>query len=201
VDTPRLLAGKRLYDSRRHIYFGPLSGDKGDTVLGIRELYGGPEGQLFSRPTQEMIDVFAHEVLNLGESPILHDASARWRREVPENYMIEVILTVSPDAVLTFVFRQNPETGEGRRFDLRIEKQEAAMDGCTRRCPVDTSVPIMLRAFVQDTVIECFLNDRYSMSDRDYSLHGHLGLDVHQGEVRILSLTVKTRGTGRTQGL
>lgn len=192
VDTPRLLAGKRIYDGLRHIYFGPLSGDKEDTVMGIRELHGGPEGQLFSRPAQEIIDVFSHEVSHADVQPSLHGPDGRWQCETPESYMADITLTAGPDVDLSFVFRQDDHTGDGCRFDLRLGPQEIEMDNCLRPCVVDTSQSITLRVFVQGTVVECFLNDRYSMSHRDYSTHRHLGVDVRQGEANIQQVTVKT---------
>ena len=42
LDDTLLLAGKRLFDGRRHIYFGPMSGDHDDSVMNLpRELLQG----------------------------------------------------------------------------------------------------------------------------------------------------------------
>ena len=52
------------------------------------------------------------------------------------------------------------------------------------------TIPFTLRAFVHGTVVECFLDDRYSMSSRNYDHHGRLALEVLQGEVRIQHLNI-----------
>ena len=193
IDTPRLLAGKRMFDGRRHIYFGPLSGDKEDTVMGIRELYGGPAGELFSRPVHEVIDVFSREVVQISEQLSINGPDGLWRCEAPESYMAEITFTASSEAVLSFVFRQDNKTGDGCRFNLRISTQEIEMDGCIRSIVVDEDRPIVLRAFVQGTVVECFLNDRYTMSDRNYSIHQQAGVEVIQGEVQIQHIVIKAQ--------
>ena len=63
LDDTLLLAGKRLFDGRRHVYFGPLSGDHDDSVMNLpRELFQGDDGHLRVRPVREVVDSFVDVV-------------------------------------------------------------------------------------------------------------------------------------------
>ena len=67
LDNTLLLAGKRLFDGRRHIYFGPLSGDHDDSVMNLpRELFQGDDGHLRVRPVREVVDSFVNVVHRIG---------------------------------------------------------------------------------------------------------------------------------------
>jgi hypothetical protein len=56
---------------------------------------------------------------------------------------------------------------------------------------VDTSKPVRIQAFVQGTIIECFINSQYAYSWRAYNLpHGKLGLEANGGPVQVESLRV-----------
>ena len=63
LDNTLLLAGKCLFDGRRHIYLGPLSGDHDDSVMNLpRELFQGGDGHLRVRPVREVVDSFVEVV-------------------------------------------------------------------------------------------------------------------------------------------
>jgi hypothetical protein len=82
------------------------------------------------------------------------------------------------------------------RLILRPGKQEAEIAGKTfhepRRIELDASQPITVAAFVQGSMIETFINDRYALSCRAYDYAtGKLCLSVAEGQATITELKVK----------
>ena len=61
-------------------------------------------------------------------------------------------------------------------------------------CPLDAGKPIIFQAFVQDSTIECFVNDQYAFTfgAKNYPKCS-LGFKVDGGKAEVLELTVKTR--------
>jgi hypothetical protein len=116
--------------------------------------------------------------------------------DVPDHYMVECKLRMDPKASAGLVMRQNAEPGTGYRLVLRPEKQEAELSSPafrnTRRIELDAAKPITIRAFVQGSMIETFINDQYALSCRGYDYAtGRLGLEVSGGDAEILELAVK----------
>ena len=193
VDTPRLLAGKRLFDGGRHLYFGPLGGEKGDTVLGIRELYGGPENQLFSRAPAEMIALFDRTVTKLTSQPILKAGEPAWQIQTPEDYLLTVTLSLSTDAEVTLIPRFAENRLDRCQLHLNGERKEMAADHCTRPFVLDRSGQVTIRLLLQGTVVEWLIDDRYTLSARDYAGNHPFAMTLSQGEARILALHVQER--------
>ncbi len=187
----------------------------GGTQCVPREVMAGPNGQLHFRPVPEATAVFTRTVLDLSRKPKLTLTPARWCYEgsalvgeasraasqmtlaVPDNYLFECNVKLDERAVFTLAFRATEKAGSGYRLVLRPDKQEAEINGATfryaRKVVLDTSRPISIQAFVQGSIVECFINDAYAFSCRAYNhRQGRLGVSVADGDVKVLSLAVKT---------
>jgi beta-fructofuranosidase len=225
IDTRILYAAKRMFDGKRHILVGwirDLAGDRdggaeqwGGTMCVPRELTAGPEGQLHSRPVPEAIAAFRRTALALADRPALtaigwsYDGStlvataanpSPLQFDVPDHYLLQSSVQLDPKAVLTVVFRAQGEESSGYRMVVRPASQDAEINGpgfhYNRRIRIDASRPITLTAFVQGTVIECFINDAYAFSCRAYNWpHGALRIEPTGGPLKVLDLTVKTADT------
>ena len=200
LDTKLLLAGKSLYDGRRHIYFGPLSGDYGDTVMNLpRELYQGSDGHLWARPAAEIIGAF--EMTDSAGVTGSGDASAAdielgepsWQCEAPVNYMAEFSVELAPESALKIGFRKRGDGTGGRDMKIRPDRRSVEMGGFNRAWGDDELHPIEIRAFVLGTVIEVFINDRFAFVSRVYESEGRfLTVRCDAPADRLLSMSVKT---------
>jgi sucrose-6-phosphate hydrolase SacC (GH32 family) len=215
----RMFDGKRhvitgwLRDLGGHKDGGPFQW--GGTQSVPREVYAGPNGQLCLRPVPEATAVFTREVLNLAARPQLAVSQTRWGYEgsalvgeaagggsqcsfdVPPNYMLKCRLQMEPAATFTVAMREQDEPSSGYRLVLRPAQKEVEINGpgfrFQRRCPIDAGQPVEVQAFVQGSIIECFVNDAYAFSARAYGFaKGKLGLSVAGGKVRLLGLSVRT---------
>lgn len=201
IDTPILYAAKRMFDGKRHIIHGwirDLGGDVdgGDFQWGgdlcvAREVYAGADGQLLFRPAPEIVAVFGNKIAEQ-KAPALNTPI-----NVPDNYMADMSVQLSRDAELSIVFREQGEANTGYRMVLRPGKQEAAFIGKTfdyaRPVALDTSKPIRLRAFVQGSIIECFINDAYAFTCRAYNFRsGALTFRAKTGDAAVKSVQVFT---------
>ncbi len=224
IDRPNIYAAKRMFDGRRHIWTGWVwdissgrdgkPGTWGGTQCLPRELYAGPNGQLYCRPVEEVPAVFVRTALNLSEKPAFAGPAPTWRYEgttlvgesanpsafcafnAPDNYMLECRVRLDPKAEFTVHMRQQAGGNGGYRLVLRPEKKEAELSGpgfgYKRACPVDTHAPIKLQVFVQGTIIECFVNDQYAQTCRAYNNpQGRLALGVSGGKAVVESLVIK----------
>jgi len=229
LDTPLIYAAKRMFDGKRHVWTGwfrNLGGEKDDGPLEWggphqclpREIYAGPEGELFSRPVDEVTAVFSHTVLDLTSLPPV-SPSPHWTYDgtvmtgnaerhgsqqvfdVPANYMMQATMVLDEGAELTVVMREQAGSGDGYRLVLRPERGEAEINGpgfsYPRRCIIDVTKPVKIQAFVQGTIIETFINDSYAFSCRAYNYSkGSLGFNVAGGSVGLQEFTVKTHEEG-----
>jgi beta-fructofuranosidase len=226
VDTRILYAAKRMFDGKRHVLVGwirDLGGNRdggpeqwGGDMCVPRELSPGPDGQLRSRPVPEAVALFQHKALSLAdhppvstpgwsyEGPVLEGAesSSLLRFDAPDNYLLQARLELDPQAAFTLAFRVPAAADTGYRLTIARGGNEAEIAGpgfrYARRVKLDTTRPITVTAFVQGSIIECFLDDTYAFSCRAYSWsHGALGLAVKGGKAQVLELTVKTCDDGR----
>jgi beta-fructofuranosidase len=222
LDTPILYAAKRMHDGRRHILTGwirDLAGERdgggfqwGGHQSVPREVYAGPGGLLFSRPVPEAVAVFTEKVFDLKTEPapetvtgnwvyagnaLAAEGAARCRFPAPANYMLTCKVRLEPGAAFVLTFREQDALDAGYRLILRPALKEAEIMGpgfrFPRRCPLDASKPLTVRAFVQGTIIECFVNDAFAFSARAYNFReGKLGLAVEGGRAEVLALQVRT---------
>jgi beta-fructofuranosidase len=220
IDRPGVYAAKRMFDGKRHIWTGWVWDtnnlkDEGQGIWGgyqclPREIYAGPDGQLFCRPAPEVTNVFNKKILDLGLKPHL-DTSAgtvQWgydagnivgksgsqcRIDVPDNYMLQLEVLMNSQTEFSIMMREQEDTREGYCLILRPNKQELVLSGTRNGVIIDTTKPVKIMAFVQGTVIECFVNDAYAFTRRAYNLSGgKLGLNISEGKAQILELSVKT---------
>ena len=203
IDSPGIYAGKRMFDGKRHVWTGwvwdgskrdggPLSW--GGTQCLPRELYAGPGGQLYQRPVDEVTAVFAKSVLK-ADAP--REVAPGFALETPDHYMLQCQVRLDPEATLTITMRRQADGTGGYSFVMRAKNQEAELNGpgfrYHRRCTIDTSKPVKFQAFVQGTIIECFINDQFAYTCRAYNYpKGSLGFKVEGGRVQVLELEVKT---------
>jgi sucrose-6-phosphate hydrolase SacC (GH32 family) len=206
IDAPGIYAGKRMFDGKRHVWTGWIwdctdDRDGGDMTWGgtqclPRELYAGPNGQLYQRPVDEVTAVFAKNVLDIREP---REVGTGVVFPTPDNYMLECHVQLDPESTLTLNLRRQPDGRGGYNFVMRAKNQEAELNGpgfvWPRRCTLDARKPIKFQAFVQGTIIECFVNDQFAYTCRAYNYPtGALGLKVEGGNATLLDLTVKTPG-------
>ena len=204
IDRPNIYAAKRMFDGRRHVWTGWVwdipghrDGERsawGGTQCLPRELYAGPGGQVYSRPAPEVVAAFPKTVLE--RKALAVDAACVF--DVPDHYLMSCELQLDPAAETTIAVRQQPD-GKAYRFVLDPRKNEARLIGpgfeYRRPCPVDAAKPVKFQAFVQGTIIECFVNDQYAQSCRAYNYQrGRLALSVRGGGAKINSLTIQTAG-------
>ena len=181
----RILCGKRMFDGKRHIYIAPL--ENGVMCL-PRELYAGPEGQLCQRPAAE-VTAFFNRTLHQFDKP--RNVAEGFVLQTPGNCMLDCSVQLDPQATLTITMRQ-------QRFTLRPRTQDVEFGGPgrreSRRCPFDASKAIKFQAFVQDSTIECFVNDQYAFTfGAQYYPKCALSFKVDGGKAEVVELTVKTR--------
>ena len=220
IDTPILYAAKRMFDGKRHVITGwirDLSGEKdgggfewgGDQSV-PREVYPGPRGQLLLRPVAEATNLFRYVVFDLLSAPeacnagwryadnmLMGDTDARCALDAPDNYMLRCRVQLDAQAEFSLAMRQLTEADSGYRLTLRPGKGEAEISGRTfkygRKIELDASKPITVQAFVQGSIIECFINDAYPFSCRAYDFRkGKLGLSVSGGTAQVQELTIST---------
>jgi beta-fructofuranosidase len=231
IDNPGVYAGKRMFDGKRHIWVGwawdtaDMTDDDritwGGYMCSPRELYAGPEGQLYCRPASEVTAVFSHKIFDIKTDRESVATNAAWDFKDDElkgvaqgqptqclvdlpvgNYMLECEIQLDPQAEFTLHLREQVATGEG--YFLRIRPKEQQIDWgsrdlngkeftWSRACEIDPAEPIKIQAFMQGTVMECFVNDAYAFTRRAYNFEeGLLGLEVSGGSVVMNSLSVMT---------
>lgn len=202
IDTPILYAAKRMTDGKRHILTGWIRDLKGYRDSGgwcwggtqslPREAYGGSDGQLYFRPAAEVVAVFS-KLFRETKLTLCSDASAVV--EAPDHYMADCRVMLDSGAEFTMAFRQQADRMRAYRLIIRPGKCEAEICGpgfsSRRPCRVACEKPVKIQAFVQGTMLECFINDRYAFSWRAYDLpHGALGLSVEGGSADVRSLQI-----------
>lgn len=225
LDTPILYAAKTLFDGHRRILLGwirELKERRDDGIIGQnwggamglpREVHVGRDGQLRTRPIDEAGQLFTKKVYDMkvdgkpepvegkwlyglqGFSGMAKETPAHCRLATPDHYMLLGRFQMTPDGMLTLVFRQQEEPGKGYRLTLRPAIGEIEISGpgfsYPRRCLIDGEKPIKIQAFVQGTIIECFVNDAHAFSARAYDYPtGGLGLSMECGKVLITELGV-----------
>lgn len=206
IDTPILYAAKRMFDGKRHIITGwlrDLGGERdgGDLQWGgdqsvPREVYAGPNGQLLFRVVPEALTVFEKRFFAL-PTPVEVSSSGPFKMDVPENYLLECTVKLDSKAELTLALRQGDKRDAGYKLTLRPGKHEAEISGAkfkyARPVSIDAAAPIKIQAFVQGSLIECFINDAYPFSCRAYDYRkGGAALSVSGGNMRLESVVVKT---------
>ena len=203
IDTSILYAAKRMTDGKRHILTGWIrdldgyrdagGGKWGGTQSLPREAYEGPNGQLYFKPAEEAVAAFSRL---LRETKMTIRAGAAAVVEVPDHYLMECRVRLEPQSEFTVALRRQEDGATAYRLTVRPGKREAEISGpgfnSKRACFVDASKPVKIQAFLQGTILECFINDQYAFSWRAYDLQqGKLGLSVTGGSAEMESLQIR----------
>ena len=218
LDRPQVYAAKRMFDGKRHIWTGWIwdtsnGRDGGPGIWGgsqclPREIYAGPAGQLYCRPIEEAIALFTKIVPGSIPTPMTYGARCgKLASEfsgvefaVPDSYLLDCKVHLDPRAELTIAFRKQPDANDsGYRLLLRPAAGKAELSGpgfhYTRPCAFDLRQPVKIQAFVQGTIIECFINDQFACTCRAYDFSkGRLGVGVQGGSATVIDLAVKVPG-------
>jgi beta-fructofuranosidase len=180
-----------------------------------REVYPGENGQLLFRPVPEATAAFPNTVLELANRPTFKTSGDAWKYadngligapgdanaqcvfDMADNYMMLCKLQLEPLATFTMTMRGQEAADSGYRLILRPEKQEVEIAGAKfsypRKIAFDTVKPITVQAFVQGSIIECFVNNAYAFSCRAYDMRrGTLNMKVEGGKATVQRLTVRT---------
>ncbi len=204
IDTPILYAAKRMFDGKRHLISGwirDLGGehDGGDMQWGgdqsvPREVYDGPNGMLYFKPVPEAVAVFDTTVATLNSS--VTNGENVLKSATPDNYLLECSVKLGAGTVLDLHMRQGGTAEAGYHLILRPEKHEAEIGGAkfkyARPVSIDTAQPIKIQAFVQGSIIECFINDAYAFSCRAYDWRkGDMTLSISHGNSAVERCEVK----------
>ena len=198
LDNTLLLAGKRLFDGRRHIYFGPLSGDHDDSVMNLpRELFQGDDGHLRVRPVREVVDSFVDVVHESADGGFDLPATG-YRCPVPDDYLVRCSLAFAEDAALTIGLRVDADGSGGTPLTVHAGRRSLEL-GEHQRSWGDAALPVItLQVFVLGTVIECYLDDRLAMVGRTYERRGgYLSIVSYGSAARVLGLEVREAPTPR----
>ncbi|MHC4755303.1 MAG: GH32 C-terminal domain-containing protein [Planctomycetota bacterium] len=207
IDTSILYAAKRMWDGRRHVLTGwirDMIGNRDDGV-GLwggtqslpREVYAGPNGLLYFKPVDEVVAAFTkllYDMKWIGQITVQPEAPAVL--EAPPHYMLDCRVRLEPQTEFTVAMRQQEDLSKAYRLTVRPAKSEAEISGpgfsSKRTCYVDPSKPVKIQAFVQGTIIECFINDQYAFSWRAYDLsNGKLDLSTKGGNSQVESLQLR----------
>jgi len=181
LDRPGINAAKRVWDGKRHVWFGGWSGG----VMPVpREVYAGPDGLLYMKPVKEALAVYKKTVLDLSGKPLPKGAV-----DVPRHYLLDAQVKLAPKSSFTLVF------GGQYRMTLRPADRTLSLVGPrfnrTRPCPVDTSKPVKIQVFTEGKLIECFINDQFAQSCVIASpMSGQLEINADGGSVEILKMVV-----------
>jgi beta-fructofuranosidase len=226
-DAGDLFVPKSLFDGKRRLLWGwirDLEGgkDRGKPLWGgamsmAREIFADEDGRLGCRAPAEITAAFRTTVLDLAAHPPLRDVTGGWRYDgpaltsdgpdgscrlgAPGDFLLEGRLQLDPGAEFTVTLRQQDASGAG--YPLTLKRGEGRVEiqrGETRftlPAEFDPAGPIALQAFVQGSIIECFVNGRHSLTCRAYDFReGDLGLSVKGGRAKILALKLKTLPRG-----
>jgi sucrose-6-phosphate hydrolase SacC (GH32 family) len=207
IDIPCIIAAKRVWDGKRHVWFGGWQ-TRGPMAI-PREVYAGPNGLLYMKPVPEVVNVFKHTALDLANKPELTQSGAQWRYDghvlrsltgkekasavfsVPEHYMLDCLVTMTPGSQFAIAI------GGHYLLSLTPENGKLSLTGPgfnrTRPCPADISKPVRIQVFAEGKLIECFVNDQFAQTCTVGTVkEKQLEIGAEGGSVGILKLLVKT---------
>ena len=183
----RRMAAKRVFDGKRHVWFG---GWLNGPVSIPREVYEGPNGLLFLKPVPEVVNAFSEVALTVSDLSLTADTP--WQKAAPRDYLLEATMDLSKGRELALGVR-----GEGKdvvRIVLSAGKKMLETPGFGQPLPIDFTRPVTLQAFIVGGVAELFVNSQVAATWFISPVGGTLSMDS-QGTVVVQSLQVKTRGT------
>ena len=188
LDRPGINAAKRVWDGKRHVWFGGWSGG----IMPLpREVYAGPSGLLYMKPVDEVVAVYKKTVLDLSGKPAPTDAV-----EVPRHYMLDARVKLVKDRSFELIL--------GGQYRMTLTPSNGTLSligpgfkGRTRPCPIDTSKPVKIQVFTEGKLIECFINDQFAQSCVIRSpMHEQLGINADGAKIETLKILIASEQQG-----
>ncbi len=183
------MAAKTIWDGKRHVWFG---GWCGRAMPIPREIYAGPGGLLYMKPVEEMVAFFNETALDLTGEPL------ETVIDVPLAYMLECRLLLDPTSRFTISFGETVHfsliaNDDPNRGQLSLEGAEKDV---IRPCPLETSQPTKIQAFVDEMLIEIFVNDQFVQTfipNVWWPTEGTLKFSSEGGRAEVLNTLVNIR--------
>jgi sucrose-6-phosphate hydrolase SacC (GH32 family) len=179
-------AAKTIWDGKRYLWFGGWSGR---SMPIPREVYSGPQGLLYMKPAQEITAFFNEPILDFTEEP------EETVFDVPLAYMLDYRIKMDPDSGITLSF--------GGKYHLSLLPSQATLSvngpgiDIGRPCPVNTSQPVKIQVFVDETMIEIFINDQFAQTciiDKWWPMEPTLRIGAEGGKVAVYSCLIQVHG-------
>ncbi len=154
LDIPSIRASKRVWDGKRHVWFGGWSGH----VMPMpREVYPGPVGLLYMKPVDEVYSVYKNKVIDLSEVTLPKEDI-----DVPAHYFLDSEVTMATYGKISYLL------GDQYKLTLNTDTRQLTLVGpefnTTIPAPVDTKKSVKIQVFVEGPLIECFVNDQFPLS-------------------------------------
>lgn len=187
----RRMAAKRVFDGKRHVWFG---GWLHGPMSIPREVYEGPDGLLFAKPVDEIVNVFKDVYLSQGDLRI--SAGKSWRSEVPQDYLLEATIAANGNNGISLVVRDEEKTFPHR---IALSPRQGAVlaigvdSAESREIPLDFTRPVSMRAFIIGGVAEIFFNSQYAATFLIGNKGGALNIQA-EGDVMFKELQIKVLG-------
>ena len=196
-------AAKRMFDGQRHIYSGsvvpvfgenpPIGGEAGGTHGTLRQIYAGDDGRLLCKLPQEIAECFSKTVVSYRET----DGSLPKRFDVPRNYMLDCKVIISAAEKVKLILRAQADDS-GYSFEVDAAERTIVFVGTGRTdirrqdCQFDTSKEMRIQAIVQGSLIEVFIDEKYTLTSRvDTHLKGRMRIEFSgTGVVKTLQVKV-----------
>jgi sucrose-6-phosphate hydrolase SacC (GH32 family) len=106
--------------------------------------------------------------------------------------MLDYQINMNPKSQITLSF--------GDKYVVSVNPSQAKLSvngpgiDVGRPCPVDTSKPVKIQVFVDETMIEIFINDQYAQTcpiDKWWPMEPTLKISKQYGEVDVRKLQVR----------
>jgi sucrose-6-phosphate hydrolase SacC (GH32 family) len=188
----------------REVFAGPDGALHTRPVPEVREPYSRTVLELANRPTPTTLDAAGKPAKSPepwryeGRSLVAEsDGLTRARFDVPADYHLDLTVRLSgPDARFALALRQQEARDNHYRLEVRPAKGEATLAGpnsdYVRPVTFAPGEDVRIEAFVQGSIIECFINDSHAFSGRAYQrTSGPLDLLVMGGKAEIRTMVVK----------
>ena len=194
INSPFCVAAKRVFDGKRHVWFGGWA--KGPMAV-PREIYPGPDGLLYCRRVAEATAAYTHTLLDAAvDRGLSKDGSANVF-DAPSACLLECTVEMNREAIFVMEFRGDADEGEATRFAVSPSEDQVRMEGpetnSNRPWRIDTTKPVRFQVIVGDGLIECFINDEFGQTCvARQQQKGQVRFLAERGAVRLKSLILKT---------
>jgi sucrose-6-phosphate hydrolase SacC (GH32 family) len=141
------------------------------------------------KPAQEITAFFNEPILDFTEEP------EETVFDVPLAYMLDYRIKMDPESGITLSF--------GGEYHLSLLPSQATLSvngpgiDIGRPCPVNTSQPVKIQVFVDETMIEIFINDQFAQTciiDKWWPMEPTLRIGAEGGKVAVYSCLIQVHG-------